>query len=165
MPSASENTPNPTDEQTAQWSPWMDAAIAEARAAATHGDVPIGCVVVKEGKIVGRGHNRREADNDPTAHAEIIALRDASATLGAWRLSGCTLVVTCEPCAMCAGALVLARVDMLVYGCTDPKAGACESLYTIPSDKRLNHRMQILSGIKGESCGNLLREFFRQRRL
>ncbi|MDH4230311.1 MAG: tRNA adenosine(34) deaminase TadA [Nitrospirota bacterium] len=154
----------PTPEEAADWSRWMEEAIAEARLALTHDDVPIGCVVVHNGRIIGRGHNRREADRDPTAHAEMLALRQAAGHLGGWRLSGCTLVVTCEPCAMCAGALVLARVDTLVYGCTDPKAGACESLYTIPTDPRLNHRLRISGGISGAICGTLLREFFKRRR-
>ncbi|MBI5136752.1 MAG: nucleoside deaminase [Nitrospirae bacterium] len=142
----------------------MADALDEARLAEAAGDVPVGCVVVKNGQVIARGRNRREADQDPTAHAEVLALRDAARAVGHWRLSGCTVVVTLEPCAMCAGALVLARVERLVYGCADPKAGACGSLYEIPGDARLNHRMAIVSGIAAEICGNLLRDFFRTRR-
>jgi tRNA(adenine34) deaminase len=120
--------------------------------------------VVKDGRIIARGRNRREADHDPTAHAEVLALREASRALGVWRLTGCTVVVTVEPCPMCAGALVLSRVDRLVYGCADPKAGACGSLYDIPEDGRLNHRMAVVRGILEADCGNVLREFFQARR-
>jgi tRNA(adenine34) deaminase len=143
---------------------WMAAALEEARAAAAHGDVPVGCVVVKDGGIIARGRNRREADRDPTAHAEVLAVRAAARALGAWRLTGCTVVVTVEPCPMCAGALVLARVDRLVYGCGDPKGGACGSLYDIPEDGRLNHRIAVVRGILEAECGNVLREFFQARR-
>lgn len=142
----------------------MEAAIDEARQAVAHGDVPIGCVVVHGGRIIARARNRREADQDPTAHAEILALREAARALGSWRLSGCTVVVTCEPCTMCAGALVLARVERLVYGCDDPKAGACASLYQVPVDPRLNHRVEIKAGILGDICGTLLRDFFKAKR-
>jgi len=142
----------------------MEAALDEARAAARDGDVPVGCVIVRDGAIIARGRNRREADRDPTAHAEVLALRDAARAVGAWRLSGCTAVVTVEPCAMCAGALVLARVDRLVYGCPDPKAGACGSLYDIPRDERLNHRIEVVPGILAATCGNVLRLFFQARR-
>jgi tRNA(adenine34) deaminase len=143
---------------------WMEAALHEARAAAAAGDVPVGCVVARDGAIIGRGRNRREASQDPTAHAELLALREAAAALGTWRLTGCTVVVTLEPCAMCAGALVLARVDRLVYGSPDPKAGACGTLYDIPSDPRLNHRVAIVRGILEADCGKLLRQFFQARR-
>lgn len=157
--------PSPTDSgQAALDRAFMRAALDEARAAAAHGDVPVGCVVVKDGEIVARGRNRREADRDPTAHAELLALREAARALGAWRLTGCTVVVTVEPCPMCAGALVLARVDRLVYGCNDPKAGACGSLYDIPEDGRLNHRVAVARGILEAECGNVLREFFQARR-
>jgi len=142
----------------------MAAALEEARAAARAGDVPVGCVVVREGRIIARGRNRREADRDPTAHAELLALREAARAVGAWRLAGCTVVVTLEPCAMCAGALVLARVDRLVYGSADPKAGACGSLFDIPRDPRLNHRVAVVRGILEADCGNVLREFFQARR-
>ena len=161
-----DRSPNfaPSAEDAARYDGWMAAAIKEARLAQAAGDVPIGCVVVKGGEVIARGHNRREADGDPTAHAEVLALRAASAAVGSWRLTGCTVVVTCEPCAMCAGALVLARVDALVYGCTDPKAGAVESLYRIPDDDRLNHKVRIFGGVRGGECGNLLSDFFRAKR-
>jgi tRNA(adenine34) deaminase len=124
----------------------MQEALAEADAAAAHSDVPIGAVVVRNGTVIGRGHNRREVDQDPTAHAEVLALRQAAATLGRWRLDGCTLYVTLEPCTMCAGALVLARIDRLVYGADDPKAGAVGALYDIPRDPRLNHLVEVCGG-------------------
>jgi tRNA(adenine34) deaminase len=142
----------------------MREALAEAGAAAAQGDVPIGAVVVHDGAVVGRGHNRREVDQDPTAHAELLALREAAATLGTWRLDGCTLYVTLEPCTMCAGALVLARVDRLVYGADDPKAGAVGALYDIPRDPRLNHLVEVVRGVEADACGELLRAFFRARR-
>jgi tRNA(adenine34) deaminase len=154
----------PDSADPAQLRGFMRAALEEARAAAADGDVPVGCVVVKDGRIIARGRNRREADHDPTAHAEVLALREASRALGVWRLTGCTVVVTVEPCPMCAGALVLSRVDRLVYGCDDPKAGACGSLYDIPEDGRLNHRMAVVRGILEADCGNVLREFFQARR-
>jgi tRNA(adenine34) deaminase len=139
----------------------MRRALAEARTAAATGDVPVGAVVIgPEGDVLGRGRNAREAGNDPTAHAEILALRAAAAALGSWRLDGCTLVVTLEPCAMCAGALVLARVARLVYGATDPKAGAVGSLWDLVRDRRLNHRPEVVSGVLADECAALLREFF-----
>ncbi len=144
---------------------WMAVALDEARAAAAHDDVPIGAVVVgADGGELARAHNRREVDADPTAHAEILALRAAAVRLGTWRLDGCTLYVTLEPCAMCAGALVLARVARLVYGADDPKAGAVGSLYDIPRDPRLNHGVEVVRGADAEACGELLRRFFAQRR-
>ena len=144
----------------------MAEAIALARAAMELGEVPIGCVVVHDptGRIVGRGHNRRETDHDPTAHAEILALRDAGRTLGHWRLVDCTLVVTLEPCPMCAGAVVNARVPRLVYGCDDPKAGAVRTLFQLCSDGRLNHRVDVTAGVLADDCTELLRIFFRQQR-
>ncbi len=143
---------------------WMDAAIAEARDAAAHGDVPIGAVVVRDGAVVARAHNRREVDGDPTAHAEILVLRAAAREVGSWRLDGCTLYVTLEPCTMCAGALVLARVDRLVFAADDPKAGAVGALYDIPRDPRLNHQVEVIRGVGAEVSGDLLRDFFRSRR-
>jgi tRNA(adenine34) deaminase len=143
---------------------WMDQAIAEAELAAAHDDVPIGAVVVRDGELLARAHNRREVDQDPTAHAEILALRDAARALGTWRLEGCTLVVTLEPCTMCAGALVLARLDRLVFGADDPKAGAVGALYDIPRDPRLNHQVEVVRGVEAERCGELLRSFFAARR-
>jgi tRNA(adenine34) deaminase len=142
----------------------MDEALAEARAAAAHDDVPIGAVVVRDGEVVGRGRNRRELDGDPTAHAEILALRDAAREVGRWRLDGCTLYVTLEPCVMCAGALVLARLDRVVFAADDPKAGAVGALYDVPRDPRLNHNLEVVRGIRGEVCAEELRAFFRARR-
>lgn len=143
---------------------WMRLAIAEAEAAAAHGDVPIGAVVVRDGEVVASGHNRREADQDPTAHAEILALRGASQALGSWRLERCVLYVTLEPCSMCAGALVLARLPRLVFGADDPKAGAVGAIWDIPRDPRLNYEVEVVRGIEAEACGDLLRDFFRTRR-
>jgi tRNA(adenine34) deaminase len=140
--------------------PMMGAALAEARRALELGEVPIGCVLVRNGTIVGRGYNLRESAQDPTAHAEMIALRGAAARLGTWRLSGVTAYVTLEPCPMCAGALVNARVDRVVYGCPDPKAGALNTLYELGSDARLNHRYQVTAGVCAEACASLLSDFF-----
>ena len=148
----------PSDER------FMQAALAEAEAAESEGEVPVGAVVVLEGRIIGRGHNRVEAAQDPTAHAEIIAIGAAAQTLNTWRLDGTTLYVTLEPCHMCAGAVVLARIDRLVYGARDPKAGACGSLAMVPQDLRLNHRTEVVSGVMAEDCGALLEQFFRSRR-
>ncbi len=144
----------------------MRKAIVEARAALALGEVPIGCVIVHDptGKIIGRGHNRRLTAHDPTAHAEIIAMREAGANLGHWRLLDCILYVTLEPCPMCAGAIVSARLPRLVYACDDPKAGAVESLFKLCSDTRLNHRVRITSGILAEECAALLRDFFKAQR-
>ena len=142
----------------------MAEALAEARSAGGEGEVPIGAVVVHEGRIVGRGRNARERTLDPTAHAEVLALREASRTLGRWRLSGATLYATLEPCAMCAGALVNARVDRLVFAVHDPKAGAAGTLFDIVRDARLNHQLEVTSGILADECGNLLTSFFRARR-
>jgi tRNA(adenine34) deaminase len=142
----------------------MSRAIAEAEAAGAHGDVPIGAVVVVEGEVVAAAHNRREVDADPTAHAEILALREAARARGHWRLDGATLYVTLEPCAMCAGALVLARLDRVVFGADDPKAGAVGALWDIPRDPRLNHSVEVVRGVRAERCSTLLREFFAARR-
>ena len=142
----------------------MRLALVEARAALEHEDVPVGAVIVRDGIVIARAHNQRELLKDPTAHAEILALTQASAALGTWRLTACTAYVTLEPCVMCAGALVQARIARLVYGATDPKAGACESLYQVPQDQRLNHRIELTPGMLAEECGELLREFFRAKR-
>ena len=143
----------------------MREALAEARAALATSDVPIGAVVVDpDGTVVGTGRNRREADHDPTAHAEVVALRQAAAARGEWRLAGCTLVVTLEPCTMCAGAVVLSRVDRLVFGAFDPKAGAVGSLWDVVRDRRLNHRPEVLSGVLADESSALLREFFEGHR-
>ena len=144
--------------------PAMRSAIAEARRALAHGDVPIGAVVLRDGVIVAARHNERELTGDPTAHAEVLALRDAAALIGHWRLDDCTLVVTLEPCVMCAGAVVNARLARLVYGATDPKAGAVASLYEICADGRLNHRPPVTAGVCADECGRLLKEFFARRR-
>jgi tRNA(adenine34) deaminase len=150
---------------TESYDAWMRAAITEARTAGQADDVPVGAVVVdSSGAIVGRGHNVREVNGDPTGHAEIVALREAAATRGGWRLDGCTLVVTLEPCTMCAGALVLARVARLVFGADDPKAGAVGSLWDVVRDRRLNHRPEVVSGVLAADCADLLRDFFRARR-
>src|SRR5213593_1997122 len=148
---------------SAQNETWMRAAIDEAQAAMSAGEVPIGCVVVHEpgGGIIGRGHNRREADADPTAHAEIVAMRQAARQLGHWRLTDCALIVTLEPCPMCAGAIVAARMPRLIYGAPDPKAGAVRTLYRLCEDDRLNHRVAVEEGVLAEECAELLREFFR----
>ncbi|TMA29609.1 MAG: nucleoside deaminase [Deltaproteobacteria bacterium] len=142
----------------------MAEALLEARTAGGEGEVPIGAVVVLDGRIVGRGRNARERLRDPTAHAEMLALQEAARSLGRWRLSGATVYATLEPCPMCAGALVNARVDRLVYGVADPKAGAAGTLFDILRDERLNHRVAVESGVLGEECGALLRDFFRARR-
>ena len=144
---------------------YMRAAIEAAKIAEENGDVPIGAVIVHESKIIGRAYNQREQLQDPTAHAEIIALTQAAAALENWHLHDCTMYVTLEPCCMCAGALVLSRIDRLVYGCDDPKSGACGSLYNIVEDTRLNHRLKVTSGILAEDCGQQLQEFFEQKRL
>ena len=143
---------------------FMEAALSEARAAASEGEVPVGAVVVWDGRIVGRGHNRVETAQDPTAHAEILALGAAAQTVKTWRLDEATLYVTLEPCHMCAGAIVLARVARLVYGARDPKAGACGSLAMVPQDLRLNHRAEVESGVLAEECAAVLEAFFRERR-
>jgi tRNA(adenine34) deaminase len=147
-----------------QYEQWMGAALVEAARAEALGDVPIGAVIVREGAVIAAGCNRRIVDRDPTAHAEMLAIRSAAAALGDWRLSGCTLVVTLEPCCMCAGAIVLARLDRLVYGAADPKAGAVDTLYRLCSDQRLNHRVEVAPGVRAAECGAMLTEFFRKQR-
>lgn len=144
----------------------MCRALELARAAAAAGEVPVGAVVYETatGRVLGEGANRRERDRDPIGHAEIFAIVAAAKSLGDWRLSACTLVVTLEPCPMCAGAIVNARLGRVVYGCADPKAGACSTLYTITSDQRLNHRAEVVSGIRSDEAAGLLREFFRMLR-
>jgi tRNA(adenine34) deaminase len=142
----------------------MDLALAEARKAGAGGDVPVGAVVIARGDVLSAAGNRREATGDPTAHAEIIALRDAAHTLGTWRLPDATLYVTLEPCPMCAGALVAARIARLVFACADPKAGACGSLYNLCADPRLNHELEVVTGVREAEASQLLSSWFAQRR-
>jgi tRNA(adenine34) deaminase len=143
---------------------FMAEALACARLAASEGEVPVGAVVVLDGRVVGRGRNARERLHDPTAHAELLALRDSARSLGRWRLTGATVYATLEPCPMCAGALVNARVDRLVYAVADPKAGAVDTLFDVLRHPRLNHRVEVASGVLAGECGELLKEFFRGRR-
>jgi tRNA(adenine34) deaminase len=144
---------------------WMREALSEARRAGESGEVPVGAVVVRGGEIIGRGHNRRESgDGDPLAHAELLAIAEARTQVEGWRLEGCTMYSTLEPCAMCAGALVNARVERLVFGARDPKAGFCGSLGDIVRDERLNHRLEVTEGVLADESGALLREFFRKLR-
>jgi tRNA(adenine34) deaminase len=142
----------------------MDEALRLAREAGLSGEVPVGAVALHAGEVVGRGKNARETTRDPTAHAELLAIQEAAHTLGRWRLTGVTLVVTLEPCAMCAGAMVLARIDRLVYAAKDPKAGAAGSLQDLANDPRLNHRFPVEQGLRAEEASLLLRDFFRGRR-
>lgn len=143
---------------------FMRLAIAEALQADAEDEVPIGCVIVKDGAVIAAAHNRRIQSSDPTAHAEILALSQAAKTLGDWRLEGCTLYVTLEPCPMCAGAIVQARVPRVVYGCADAKAGACHSLFTITNDPRLNHRCEVTPGVLATECAAMLSAFFQKKR-
>ena len=144
----------------------MGQALAVARGALASGDVPVGAVVLSAGgEVLGTGRNLREAKGDPTAHAEVVAIREAAAALGTWRLEGCTLVVTLEPCAMCAGALMLARVERLVLGAWDPKAGACGSVWDIVRDRRSTHRVEVIGGVRQAECSQLLLDFFAGHRL
>jgi tRNA(adenine34) deaminase len=142
----------------------MELALAEARAAGDDGEVPVGAVVVVGGEVVARGRNRRQADADPTAHAELLALRDACRAAGSWRLPDATVVVTLEPCPMCAGALLAARVARVVFGAPDPKAGALGSLYNLGADPRLPHELEVRAGVRADGCGELLVAFFSERR-
>lgn len=145
---------------------WMGLALDQAREAAGWGDVPVGAVVFgPDGDLLGAGTNRREADGDPTAHAEVLALRAAASAHGGWRLEGCSLVVTLEPCAMCAGAAVLARVKRIVLGAWDPKAGAAGSVWDLVRDRRVNHRVEVVGGVREAECGQLLTDFFQSHRL
>ncbi len=142
----------------------MRAALRDAAASAKADEVPVGCVIVHDGQIIGRGHNQTESLQDATAHAEILAIGAASNALGSWRLLDCTLYVTLEPCAMCAGAIVLARIGRLVYGAADPKAGACGSVLDVIHEPRLNHRVEVTSGVLADECGQRLKEFFAAKR-
>lgn len=143
---------------------FMEEALLEARKAFEMGEVPIGAVVERDGQIIGRGHNLTETEKDPTAHAEIQAIKQAAETLGGWRLLGCRLYVTIEPCVMCAGAIILARIEKVFIGVLDPKAGACGSLMNIPNDKRLNHYVEIQTGILEHECQRIMKEFFQTLR-
>ncbi|MCE5279707.1 MAG: tRNA adenosine(34) deaminase TadA [Planctomycetaceae bacterium] len=147
-----------------QYDAFMQLAIEQARLSAAAGDVPVGAVIVRDGAAIAAAHNRRALDGDPTAHAEMLAIRQAAALTGDWRLTGCTMVVTLEPCCMCAGAMVLARMDRLVYGATDPKTGAVATLYQLCSDPRLNHQLEILPGLRSAECGAILTQFFAAQR-
>ena len=148
-----------------QYEQWLGLALSAARTALASGDVPVGALVVApDGGIIGVGWNARERDNDPTAHAEVLALREAARHTGSWRLSGATLVATLEPCAMCAGAIVAARVQTLVIGAWDPKAGACGSVWDLVRDARANHVVEVIGAVDEQECGAVLREFFRARR-
>jgi tRNA(adenine34) deaminase len=150
----------------AAFEPAMRTALAEAAVSASpRPEVPVGAVILNPaGAVIARAHNRRESDADPTAHAEIVAIRAAGRALGSWHLDGCTLVVTLEPCTMCAGAVVAARIERVVYGAVDPKAGAAGSLWDVLRDRRLNHRAEVVGGVLAEDCEALLRDFFAQRR-
>jgi len=155
----------PVDPSAGEMSSLMAVALEEARAALAHGDVPVGAVIAGPGgEILARRHNERELTGDPTAHAELLALRDAAARLGRWRLDGCVLVATLEPCPMCAGAALAARIGTVVFGAADPKAGACGSLYNLAADPRLNHDMAVIPGVGEAEAGGLLRAFFAERR-
>lgn len=143
---------------------FMKLAIVEARQGEVHGDVPVGAVVVRDGQVIASRHNERELTGDPTAHAEILALRDAARVTGSWHLTDCTLVVTLEPCLMCGGAAVNARLDRLVYGAADMAAGACLSLYNVCDDPRLNHTVEVTAGVEADDCAQLLTDFFAARR-
>ena len=143
---------------------WMARALELARRAAAAGEVPVGAVIVRDGEVVGEGYNLTVTEADPTTHAEVVAIRRAAATVGDWRLLDCTLYVTLEPCAMCAGAIVLARIPRVVFGASDPKAGMAGSLGNLLQDRRLNHRCEVTSGVLAEESGELLRAFFRERR-
>lgn len=155
---------NAADMQSGEDAVWMELALEQARLAAAAGEVPVGALVIKDGEIIGRGHNRNLLDSDPTAHAEIVALRQAAARLGNHRLTGCTMVATIEPCSMCAGALIHARIVRLVYGAADPKAGAAGSTVQVINHPSLNHRMEVTAGVLAEKCSEILQNFFRQKR-
>lgn len=142
----------------------MKEALAEAKKAAAAGEVPVGAVIVKDGEIIGRGHNETETAKDPTAHAEMIAIRQAAKNLGGWRLTGCTMYVTTEPCSMCAGAIVWSRISRLFIGTMDPKSGACGSVFNIPQKSRLNHFVEIETGLMQEECSSLMKSFFKELR-
>jgi tRNA(adenine34) deaminase len=155
---------NPAEMQPGEDAAWMELALEQAELAAAAAEVPVGALVIKNGEIIGQGHNRNLLDNDPTAHAEIVALRQAAARLGNYRLTGCTMVATIEPCSMCAGALIHARIARLVYGAADPKAGAAGSALAVINHPSLNHRMEVTAGVLAGKCSEVLQKFFRQKR-
>jgi tRNA(adenine34) deaminase len=159
-----ETRKNTADMQPREDAIWMELALEQAELAAMAGEVPVGALVIKDGEIIGQGHNRNLLDNDPTAHAEIVALRQAAARLGNHRLTGCTMVATIEPCSMCAGALIHARIARLVYGASDPKAGAAGSTVLVINHPSLNHRMEVTAGVLAGKCSEILQRFFRQKR-
>lgn len=161
MPETQKNAANMPSGDDASW---MELALEQAALAASAGEVPVGALVIKDGEIIGRGHNRNLLDDDPTAHAEIVALRQAAARLGNHRLTGCVMVATIEPCSMCAGALIHARIARLVYGASDPKAGAAGSLLQVINHPGLNHRMEVTAGVLAGKCSEVLQAFFRQKR-
>ncbi len=148
----------------AQYDSVLAAAMEQARLAFQAGEAPIGAAIERDGRIIAAAHNRRLLDSDPTAHAEMLAIRQAAAAIGDWRLTGCTLAVTLEPCCMCAGAIVLARIPRLIYGAADPKAGAVDTLYRLCNDTRLNHQVEVIAGLRAAECGRLLTDFFKQQR-
>ncbi|MGZ4845441.1 MAG: tRNA adenosine(34) deaminase TadA [Candidatus Angelobacter sp.] len=155
---------NSADMQVKEDAAWMELALEQAGLAAAAGEVPVGALVIKDGEIIGRGHNRNLLENDPTAHAEIVALRQAAARLGNHRLVGCVMVATIEPCSMCAGSLIHARIARLVYGASDPKAGAAGSVLEVINHPSLNHRMEVTAGVLAAKCSEILQEFFRRKR-
>jgi tRNA(adenine34) deaminase len=159
-----ETQKNPANMPSGDDAAWMELALEQARLAAAAGEVPVGALVIKDGEILGRGHNRNLLDNDPTAHAEIVALRQAAARVGNQRLNGCVMVATIEPCSMCAGALIHARIARLVYGASDPKAGAAGSTIQVINHPSLNHRMEVTAGVLAGKCSEILQKFFRQKR-
>ena len=159
-----ETKKKPADMQPGEDAVWMELALEQAQLAALAGEVPVGALVIRNGEIIGQGHNRNLLDNDPTAHAEIVALRQAAARLGNHRLVGCTMVATIEPCSMCAGALIHARIARLVYGASDPKAGAAGSTVQVINHPSLNHRMEVTAGVLAGKCSEVLQKFFRQKR-
>ncbi len=143
---------------------FMEKALLQAKVAYKKGEVPVGAVVVKDGKVISRGYNLRETLNDPTAHAELLAMKRAAKTLDSWRLTGCTLYVTLEPCPMCAGLIVNSRIDKVVFGAYDQKAGCCTTLYHLPTDERFNHRAQVIGGVMEDDCAKILSDFFKEKR-
>lgn len=164
---APQDPQDPKDAQrssSSQHAAWMGHALQQAEAAARLGEVPVGAIVVFEGRVIAAAHNLRETARDPLAHAEVLALREAARVLDRWRLTGCTLYVTLEPCPMCAGAVVHSRIDRLVYGATDPRAGAAGTLMDLVQDARLNHRAEVVAGVSAEACSTLLKQFFAARR-